>query len=160
TSRSAAAGWRSIPSPGWGQDSPGVPRLVDATRQGGYVETLVDLLTTLQSLVRRGLRAIGGRSELRRIDGPLGHRHRLEGKGDGPPVVLVHGLAGSANGCLRILRPLAQRFSVVYALDLPGNGFSPLPAGGPLDLRAQLEVLHGFLRDVVRTPAFVVGNSL
>jgi len=120
----------------------------------------LDLLTTLQALVRRGVRALGARSELHRIDGHLVHAYRVQGRGNGPPVVLVHGLASSANGFIRVLRPLARRFSVVYAVDLPGNGFSPLPAGGPLDLRAQLDVLHGFLRDVVRTPAFVVGNSL
>ena len=120
----------------------------------------MDLLTSLQSLVRRGLQALGARSELHRVDGHAVHAYRLAGKGEGPPVVLVHGLGGSANGFVRVLRPLAQRFSVVYALDLPGSGFSPLPASGPLDLRAQLAVLHGFLRDVVRTPAFVVGNSL
>ena len=120
----------------------------------------MDLLSTVQRVVRRGLQAFGARSELHRIDGRTVHAYRLEGRGDGPPVVLVHGLGGSANGFVRVLRPLARRFSVVYAVDLPGNGFSPLPATGPLDLRAQLGVLHGFLRDVVRTPAFVVGNSL
>jgi pimeloyl-ACP methyl ester carboxylesterase len=120
----------------------------------------VDLLNTVQGLVRRGLQALGVHSELHRIDGVVVHAYRVAGTGDGPPVVLVHGLAGSANGFLRILRPLARRFSTVYALDFPGNGFSPLPATGPLDLRAQLEVLHGFLRDVVGAPAFVVGNSL
>jgi len=120
----------------------------------------VDLLSTLQQLVRRGLQALGARSELHEIDGHQVHAYRIQGAGQGPPVVLVHGLASSANGFIRVLRPLAERFSVVYAVDLPGNGFSPLPTGGPLGLRAQLEVLHGFVRDVVRTPAFVVGNSV
>ena len=45
--------------------------------------------------------------------------------GSGPPVVLVHGLGGSANGWVRILRPLARAFSAVHAVDLPGSGFSP-----------------------------------
>ena len=120
----------------------------------------MDLLISMQVLVRRGLRVLGAHSELHRLGALEVHAYRMEGKGEGPPVVLVHGLGGSANGFLRILRPLARRFSRVYALDFPGNGFSPLPATGPIGLRAQLEVLHAFLRDVVRVPAFVVGNSL
>ena len=85
----------------------------------------MDLLNTVQSLVRRGLQALGARSELHRIDGRTVHAYRVSGTGEGPPVVLVHGLGGSANGFVRVLRPLARRFSVVYALDLPGSGFSP-----------------------------------
>ena len=78
----------------------------------------------------------------------------------GPPVLLVHGLGGSANGWVRILRPLARHFSAVHAVDLPGNGFSPLPASGPLTLEQHLGVLHAYCREVVKAPAFVVGNSL
>jgi len=88
------------------------------------------------------------------------HAYRVAGRGVGPPVVLVHGLGGSANGWVRILLRLARDFSVVYAVDLPGNGFSPLPPTGPFTLEQQLEVLHGFCREVVRAPAYVVGNSL
>ncbi len=104
--------------------------------------------------------AAGAGSDLYLVAGHSVHAYRVPGTGVGPPVLLVHGLGGSANGWVRILRPLARDFSAVYALDLPGNGFSPLPASGPLTLEEQLEVLHAFCREVVRAPAFVVGNSL
>jgi pimeloyl-ACP methyl ester carboxylesterase len=120
----------------------------------------VDLLATLQGYVRRRLVAAGVRSEVHRIGGHAVHAYRATGTGQGPPVVLVHGLGGSANGWVRILRRLARDFSAVHAVDLPGNGFSPLPSSGPLALEQQLEVLHGFCREVVQAPAFVVGNSL
>jgi pimeloyl-ACP methyl ester carboxylesterase len=55
---------------------------------------------------------------------------------------------------------LAKRFRRVYAIDLPGNGFSPLPASGPLSLQQHVDVIKAFLRDVVGEPAFLVGNSL
>jgi pimeloyl-ACP methyl ester carboxylesterase len=120
----------------------------------------VDLLATLQGLVRRRLVAAGVASDLHLVSGHPVHAYRVAGTGVGPPVVLVHGLGGSANGWVRILRALARDFSAVYALDLPGNGFSPLPASGPLTLEQHLGVLHAFCQEVVRTPAFVVGNSL
>jgi pimeloyl-ACP methyl ester carboxylesterase len=120
----------------------------------------MNVLNTVQRYIRRRLVAAGASSELYDVEGYRVHAYRLAGTGQGPPVVLVHGLAGSANGFARILVPLARRFSAVYALDLPGNGFSPLPASGPLTLQQMLEVLHAFCGQVVQEPAFVVGNSL
>ena len=120
----------------------------------------MDLLGTVQGYVRRRLIAVGVESRLHAVAGRSVHAYRVRGTGVGPPVLLVHGLGGSANGWVRILRPLARTFSAVYAVDLPGNGFSPLPSSGPLSLEEQLDVLHAFAREVVRAPAFVVGNSL
>ena len=120
----------------------------------------MDLLATLQGYVRRRLLAAGVGSDLHSVAGHSVHAYRVPGTGVGPPVLLVHGLGGSANGWVRVLRPLARDFSAVYALDLPGNGFSPLPASGPLTLEEQLGILHAFCREVVKAPAFVVGNSL
>jgi pimeloyl-ACP methyl ester carboxylesterase len=120
----------------------------------------VDLLATLQGYVRRRLVAAGASSDLHLVAGHSVHAYRIPGAGVGPPVVLVHGLGGSANGWVRIVRLLARDFSAVYAVDLPGNGFSPLPISGPLAIEEQLGVLHAFCREVVKVPAFVVGNSL
>jgi pimeloyl-ACP methyl ester carboxylesterase len=104
--------------------------------------------------------AAGVGSELHRVAGHSVHAYRVAGTGLGPPVLLVHGLGGSANGWVRVLRAFARDFSAVHAVDLPGNGFSPLPASGPLTFEEQLGLLHAFCREVVKTPAFVVGNSL
>lgn len=114
----------------------------------------------MQGYVRRRLIAAGVSSDLHLVAGHSVHAYRVAGTGVGPPVVLVHGLGGSANGWVRILRLLARDFSEIYAVDLPGSGFSPLPASGPLTLEEQLGVLHAFCREVVKAPAFVVGNSL
>jgi pimeloyl-ACP methyl ester carboxylesterase len=88
------------------------------------------------------------------------HQYRLAGEGKGPPLVFVHGLAGNANGFFRVIPPSARRFKAVYALDLPGNGFSPLPASGPMPVESQVELLHRYVTEVIGEPALVVGNSL
>lgn len=120
----------------------------------------MDLLQLLHTVVRRALLLRGATSHVREVGGRAVHFYRLEGKGKGAPVVLVHGLGGNANGFARLLLGLARRFPSVYALDLPGNGFSPLPESGPLALDGHLAVLHAFCREVVGEPAFLVGNSL
>ena len=121
----------------------------------------VQVLPALQKGVRRYLALRGVRSETVSVAGHDLHHYVLDGVGKGPPVVLVHGLAGSANGFYKVLFGLAQRFSRVYAPDLPGNGFSPLPEGGKgFGARRQLEVLDAYLAEVVREPVFLVGNSL
>ena len=120
----------------------------------------MDLLKTLHTVVRRALVARGVEASVRSVGGCAVHFYRLAGPGPGAPVVLVHGLAGNANGFARMLLGLAKRFSAVYALDLPGNGFSLLPDSGPLSLEEHLAVLHAFCQQVVREPALLVGNSL
>jgi len=120
----------------------------------------MDLLETLHNVVRRALLARGVESRVAAVAGQAVHFYRLAGRGGGPPVVLVHGLGGNANGFARLLFGLARHFRAVTAVDLPGSGFSPLPERGPLALADHLAVLHAFCREVVREPALVVGNSL
>jgi pimeloyl-ACP methyl ester carboxylesterase len=121
----------------------------------------MEVLPGLQRAVRRYLTLRGVRSTITQVAGYDLHHYALDGVGKGPPVVLVHGLAGSANGFHKVLFGLSQRFSRVLAPDLPGNGFSPLAAGAKgLGARRQLEVLSAFLEQEARAPAFLVGNSL
>jgi pimeloyl-ACP methyl ester carboxylesterase len=110
--------------------------------------------------VRRMLMARGVASQTTRVLGHEVHFYHVKGTGSGPPLLLVHGLGSSANAFFRTLRPLAKHFREVYAIDLPGNGFSPLPASGPLPLRTYVEVLHAFRAQVIGQKVFLIGNSL
>ena len=120
----------------------------------------MDLLGTFQRGVRQYLALRGVASCATRIQGHAIHYYALEGTGAGPPLLLVHGLGGNANGFGQTFFPLARRFRRVVAVDLPGNGFSPDPPGGPLSLQEYIGVLFEFCERVVKEPAFVVGNSL
>lgn len=79
--------------------------------------------------------------------------------GDGPPLVLVHGLMTSSYSWRYVLEPLGRRYRVL-APDLVGAGASDKP----LDLRYSVENVARFLvayvRAVAREPVYLVGNSL
>jgi pimeloyl-ACP methyl ester carboxylesterase len=109
---------------------------------------------------RRLLQARGVESRLHQVGEVQVHAYHLRGSGHGPPLLLVHGLGSSANAFLRTLFPLAKTFREVWALDLPGCGFSPLPEGGPLSVRGLVEVVLGFRRAVVGERVVLLGNSL
>jgi pimeloyl-ACP methyl ester carboxylesterase len=111
-------------------------------------------------IVRRALITAGVSSEVVRLRGADVHYYRAEGPGKGPPLLMVHGLGSSANAFFRTIRPLTKTFRTVYALDLPGNGFSPVPGAGPMPLREFVELLRDFRREVIRAPIFLIGNSL
>lgn len=121
---------------------------------------MVNLFSTSQQVLRQVLVAQGVRSRVLEVHGQPVHFYEVDGTGRGVPILLVHGLAGSANGFYRLFRGLARRFSRVVAPDLPGHGFSPVPASGPLPLLEQYAVLVDFCAQLVGEPAFVVGNSL
>jgi pimeloyl-ACP methyl ester carboxylesterase len=111
-------------------------------------------------VIRRALEAQGVKSERVTVLGADVHFYRAQGRGTGPPLLLVHGLGSSANAFFRTIVPFARRFSQVFALDLPGHGFSPLPATGPMPLRKLVELVLEFRRRVIGEPVFLLGNSL
>jgi pimeloyl-ACP methyl ester carboxylesterase len=110
--------------------------------------------------VRRALRLRGVRSETADVLGATVHHYRAPGRGAGPPLLLVHGLGSSANAFFRTLPALSRHFSQVFAVDLPGNGFSPTPPAGPLPARALIDLVLEFRRRVIGERVFLVGNSL
>lgn len=120
----------------------------------------MDLLDTANRALRRVLMARGVASETRTVGGHQVHYYRARGEGRGPPLLLLHGLGSSANAYARTIVPFARRFREVWAVDLPGNGFSPLPGQGPLPVRALVEFAVAFQKELVREPVFLVGNSL
>jgi len=84
--------------------------------------------------------------------------HFLDFGGDGPPMVLVHGLGGSAINWLGVGPGLARRARVV-AIDLAGFGHTP-PLGPSTGVEAQQRLLDRFLATVIGGPAILVGNSM
>ena len=77
--------------------------------------------------------------------------------GEGPPVVLLHGLFGAARNWGTVQRALAPRFRAI-ALDMRNHGASPHAAGMryadlAADVLETLESLHAL-------PAAVVGHSM
>jgi pimeloyl-ACP methyl ester carboxylesterase len=83
--------------------------------------------------------------------------HSVAG-GDGPPVLLVHGLGVSGAYMLPLARLLAQSCSV-FVPDLPGQGRSGQPHG-PWGLREMAEALGAWLDAVGVHEPLVVANSM
>ncbi len=78
--------------------------------------------------------------------------------GEGPPVVFVHGLAGSWQNWLEQL-PVFARSHRVIALDLPGFGRSPMPRE-QITISLYARVLEQVLDTLEIDAAAVVGNSM
>jgi pimeloyl-ACP methyl ester carboxylesterase len=78
--------------------------------------------------------------------------------GEGPPLVFVHGLSGSWPNWLEQLPVLADEHRVL-ALDLPGFGHSPMPAG-EISIAGYARLLDRLLATLGIDAAAVVGNSM
>jgi pimeloyl-ACP methyl ester carboxylesterase len=78
--------------------------------------------------------------------------------GEGTPVVLVPGQSFSWHSYQRVMPRLAAKGHRVYALDVRGHGKSQHTPGEYTFTRCGKD-LAGFLRDVVKAPAFLSGNS-
>ena len=66
--------------------------------------------------------------------------------GNGPPLVLIHGIGAARNTWAKLL-PLLTTYYTVVTYDLRGHGASPLPDGtfGLAELVADLEALRNKL---------------
>ncbi|HJV04338.1 MAG TPA: alpha/beta fold hydrolase, partial [Actinomycetota bacterium] len=95
--------------------------------------------------------------ETRRIDvrGPV---NVADFGGQGPPIVLVHGLGGSHVNWMRLGPLLAERARVL-APDMAGFGKTP-PAGRGTDVHSNARLLGELVRTEFGGPAILVGNSM
>jgi pimeloyl-ACP methyl ester carboxylesterase len=79
--------------------------------------------------------------------------------GDGPPIVLLHGLAASGSTWAEVVSSLLSSGRRVASLDLPGHGGSARPPRG-----ASLDWFAGAVAEAIRelgaAPALVAGHSL
>ena len=73
-----------------------------------------------------------------------GYRMRYLRAGSGPPLLLLHGLLGYSFSWRFALPALAEK-ATVYALDMPGAGFSDRPPNPICTFRAHAERLLRFL---------------
>jgi pimeloyl-ACP methyl ester carboxylesterase len=86
-----------------------------------------------------------------------GTRLRYEIGGDGPPLLLLHGLGGALSNWVE-LAPLLARHHRVLAADLPGHGRSePLPGAPDLDDFA--ETVRRLAEHEGLLPTAIVGHS-
>ena len=98
-----------------------------------------------------------------------GHLHRVHvgghrvnyvdyGSGEGPPVLLIHGLAGCWQNWLETIPRLGQERRVL-APDLPGFGYSDMPVDG-ITVPGYGRYLRAFWEKLDLGPAVIVGNSM
>lgn len=102
------------------------------------------------------LKLAGAREESREVGG-LPMRYLRAGR-SAEPVVLIHGLGGSAEAWLYLL-PLLQRDFQVYAPDMPGFGRTP-PAPGKQCIATHVEYLGHFLDALGYEKVILLGQSL
>jgi pimeloyl-ACP methyl ester carboxylesterase len=93
------------------------------------------------------------------VDVPGARMHVVE-RGTGPPVLLVHGLAGQLrNFTFGVVDQLATQFRVV-AVDRPGSGYSVRTRGASATLSAQADVLAALIDTLQLGRPVVVGHSM
>ena len=89
------------------------------------------------------------------IDGPV---YVADFGGDGPVILLVHGLGGAHLNWMAVAPQLAAHHRI-YALDLPGFGRSPL-AGRRSTIAANVVLVTRAITRLSRGPIVLMGNSM
>jgi pimeloyl-ACP methyl ester carboxylesterase len=87
-----------------------------------------------------------------------GYRMRYLTAGSGPPLLLLHGLLGYSFSWRFALPALAKK-ATVYAVDMPGAGFSDRPPDANGNFRAHAERLLRFLDNIGIDSCDLLGTS-
>lgn len=119
---------------------------------------LTGLLALFSAWVARRVQQAFPPAQWLEVDGERIHYRSL---GEGPPIVLVHGLGGQMKNFEYLpLAQLAQRYRLVL-LDRPGSGLSPRKEERNAGLPAQARLVAGFIRALrLPRPPLLVGHSL
>ncbi|KAG8085600.1 hypothetical protein GUJ93_ZPchr0010g8720 [Zizania palustris] len=80
-------------------------------------------------------------------------------RGEGPPMLLVHGFGASVGHWRRNIGVLSESYTV-YAIDLIGFGASEKPPGFSYTMETWAQLILDFLDEVVKRPTVLVGNSV
>jgi len=89
------------------------------------------------------------------LDGPLAY---ADFGGDGPPIVLVHGLGGNHANWMAAA-PALTSVGRVLAPDLPGFGRTA-PHGRSSSVDDNRRILHRFITEIAGAPVTLMGNSM
>jgi pimeloyl-ACP methyl ester carboxylesterase len=90
------------------------------------------------------------------VDGGRIHWHQ---QGQGPALILIHGLAGNGLNFSTLAAQLAEHYTV-YNIDRPGSGFSERHAKTSANFKQQSQMILQWMDKVGLTTAFVVGHSM
>jgi len=80
-------------------------------------------------------------------------------QGEGPPVLLVHGLPGSGRD-FRYLAPVLARAATVYRVDMPGFGQTPASTSTGPTVADRVDHLQRMLDALALDRLLVVGHSM
>jgi len=135
-----------------------------ASRRRVFFLATIGALGTVWSYSRRAVRrwedldlaSVEKPGRLIEVDGVELHYTEM---GQGPAVLLIHGLNGSTFS-FRHLAPLLSAGFRVVALDLMGFGYSERPPHADYSLAAQARLVSGFLDALGIEKAAVLGHSL
>ena len=89
------------------------------------------------------------------LDGPV---HYIDFGGEGPSLLMVHGLGGSALNWAAVGPQLSKHYHAV-AIDLAGFGQTPLYRRSAT-LGANANLVHRFAEQVFGEPVVLIGNSM
>jgi pimeloyl-ACP methyl ester carboxylesterase len=89
------------------------------------------------------------------VDGPV---HFLDFGGSGEPLLMVHGLGGSALNWMAVGPEIADDYHAL-ALDLAGFGQTPLGHRSAA-VGSNARLVHGFIEAVIGRPVVLMGNSM
>jgi pimeloyl-ACP methyl ester carboxylesterase len=102
-------------------------------------------------------RGLDGRSRWVDLDGPV-HYLDFGGPADGPVVIAVHGLGGSAVNWSAVAPMLTDQCRVL-APDLAGHGLTRSLGRGTAVV-ANVGLLHRFIESMASGPVILMGNSM
>jgi pimeloyl-ACP methyl ester carboxylesterase len=121
------------------------------------VAVVIGLVIFTANVARKVTEAFPAPGQFMEIDG---QRIHYVDKGQGPAIVMIHGLGGNLMNFSYALGDRLAKDHRVIMVDRPGSGHSVRPKGTPANLFAQAGTIAALIRNLKLDKPVLVGHSL
>lgn len=119
----------------------------------------MNIVALLEQAARLRMKSLGIKSRMVQTPVARQHLYDIPGKGNLPPIVILHGIGGGSTSFEKVIYILRRFSRRILVPEAPAHGFSEEPSG-PVSAELIYQGVTSLINSELTEPAIIFGNSM